>query len=191
MSAFVPEVAPLSRADIEQEATAITQRCYPHLLTSPGAFPIVRFFEFILPDMFDLETGVCDLGDDIEGMAFPDGRVFVSEETYRAACRNDGRPRMTMAHESYHGIRHCSQLKTQLVHTGGLVLYRRPSIPAYRDPEWQANVFASALLMPAVAIRKIVEAGNLATWERATVIASQFQVSLKAAEVRLKTLKLL
>jgi hypothetical protein len=31
----------------------------------------------------------------------------------------------------------------------GRELHRRHDVPSYRDPEWQANVFAAAVLMPA------------------------------------------
>ncbi len=156
MSAFVPEVSPMSRAEIEQDARQITRACYPHLLDNPGAFPIVEFFDFMLVERYGLQTGVSELGDGIEGMTFPDGRVLVSEETYRNAVDREGRARMTLAHESYHGIRHTSQIRSQLIHSGKVILQRRQSVPAFRDPEWQAKVFAAALLMPASAVRKLV-----------------------------------
>lgn len=189
MNALVPEVAPLSRAQIEQDAYKITRDCYPHLLTSPAAFPIVQFFDFVLGERHkNLISGVAELGDGIEGMTFPDGRVLVSEETYSNAVSGDGRARMTLAHESYHGICHCSQIRTQLVHGGKLVLYRRPSIPAFRDPEWQAKTFASALLLPASAVRLFATKHPRCGLVRA--VEQKFQVSRQAAEIRLTTLEL-
>ncbi len=35
-------------------------------------------------------------------------------------------------------------------------MYRRDTVPAYLDPEWQANRGAAALLMPAPIVRDLV-----------------------------------
>ncbi|VTT97600.1 Marine sediment metagenome DNA, contig: S01H1_L05206 OS=marine sediment metagenome GN=S01H1_13610 PE=4 SV=1: DUF955 [Gemmataceae bacterium] len=131
-----------------------------------------------------------DLGPGIEGLAFPDGRILVSEETYTSAVRNLGRARMTLAHESYHGIRHCRQLRQQLVHRDGrLVLARRGSIPPYRDPEWQANTFAAALLMPADAVRQLFQEYQDRE-QLIRAITNRMLVSRQAAEIRVQQLGL-
>src|SRR5215831_18064034 len=140
MSVYVPAVRPLSARNIEQQAIAITQRFYPELLTEPGEFPVLDFFDRLRDD-YHLDPGVEELSAGVEGITWPDGRVILSEQTYRAAFEGQGRARFTVVHEAYHGIEHRSQIQRALVHTGELVLYRRQTIAAFRDPEWQANTF--------------------------------------------------
>ena len=185
MSSWVPEVRPLSRADIERQAFAVLQRFYPKLLREPGWFPVIDFFD-ILRDAYGLDPGVEELSDGVEGVTWPDGRVILSEETYRAASQGNGRARFTVPHEGYHGIQHRGQIRRALVHTGGLVLHRRQSIPAYKDPEWQANVFAAAVLMPALMVKAVV--ANV--FDPVGAIVRTFGVSRTAAEVRISQLRL-
>jgi IrrE N-terminal-like domain len=188
MALYVPEVAPLSRRQIESEASGVLAEFYHRLLEEPGKFPVLDFFDHCLREVYGLDTGVKPLSDGVEGVTFPDGRVFVSEETYRRACRGDGRARFTVLHESYHGIRHRNQIRSRLVHFGGLVLRRRQSIPAFRDPEWQANVFAAAALMPAQMLRIVAQ--RAARPYLAREVSSTFGVSVQAAEVRISQLGL-
>jgi Zn-dependent peptidase ImmA (M78 family) len=72
--------------------------------------------------------------------------------------------------------------------TGELVVYRRQIVKPYRDPEWQANTFSSALLMPAQMVRL------LASKEHRLLLpgtmTEEFGVSFQAAEVRLKVLEI-
>lgn len=187
MSRLVPQVSPMSRAKIELQATQITQQFWPELLEQPGRFPVLDFFE-LLRDAYGLDPGVGQLSEGVEGITWPDGRVFVSEETYRGAAEGKGRPRFTIPHEGYHGIQHRRQIRNALVHTGQLVLHRRQAIPAYRDPEWQANTFASALLMPATMVQ--IVASQTDRWELGNVMQDVFGVSYRAAEVRLEKLAL-
>ncbi len=108
MSTYVPVVKPMSRMDIEADAKTVIRRFYPRLLRRPGQFPVLDFFD-LLKDEYGLEPGVEPLSDGVEGMTFPDGRVLVSEETYRGAHCGVGRCRFTVPHESYHGIKHRAQ----------------------------------------------------------------------------------
>jgi Zn-dependent peptidase ImmA (M78 family) len=110
----------------------------------------------------------------------------VSEKTYEGACAGKGRDRFTVVHEAFHGIRHRKQIREKLVHSGGLVLYRRKTIPPYRDPEWQANTFASAVLMPHPMVRQLskTESGPSLLW----AMKESFGVSLEAAKVRIDKL---
>lgn len=186
MASVVPLVAPMSRSAIEGDATKIILDYHPHLLRIPGAFPVLDFFDHVLREDFGLDPGVELLSDGVEGMTWPDGRVLISGETYCGADRNSGRPRFTVMHEAYHGIKHRLQIRKALVDTGELVLYRRHDIKPYIDPEWQANTFASAVLMPELMVRRLASKGS-----RALLISrmmSVFGVSQKAAEVRLAKL---
>lgn len=187
MSQLVPVVAPMSRVEIERDATLITVKFQPDLLRKPGCFPVLKLFD-ALRDQYDLDPGVEELSDGVEGMTFPDGRVLLSEETYRGAHEGHGRPRFTVLHECYHGIRHREQIRKALIDAGELVVYRRQSIKPFRDPEWQANAFAGAMLMPEQMVRL------LASRERRlllpTAMADEFGVSIQAAEVRLSVMKI-
>jgi len=55
------------------------------------------------------------------------------------------------------------------------------SVATYRDPEWQANRFAAALLMPRGLVRQCKSVEE---------IMRRFGVSKESAELRVKTLKL-
>jgi hypothetical protein len=181
-SDFVFAVSPLSRKDIEADATTILGRFVPSLLREPGPFDVVHFFDHTLRDVYKLDTAVQHLEDGVEGQAWPDGRVFVSENTYNMACLKDGRGRYTIAHECYHGIKHRSQIRNVLVHTGQATLYRRHSLPAYRDPEWQADYFAACVLMPAPMVGLL--ANRVANGQIVQSIVETFQVSWTAARIR-------
>jgi hypothetical protein len=185
MSAYVPAVAPQTRQQINADALAIIAQMYPDLLETPAPFPVLDFFDR-LKDDFGLDPGVEPLGDGVEGMTWPDGRVLVSEETYRDAFRGVGRARFTIPHEGYHGIRHRHQIRHCLVHKGQLVLYRQQQLEAFRNPEWQANEFAAAVLMPEPAVRILVN--GCAAHLRVSRMMQVFQVSRQAAEIRLRKL---
>jgi IrrE N-terminal-like domain len=186
MSAYVPEVAPMSRKDIEDYADRVNTKYHPGALEQPIPIPVVGFFDYVLYDDYDLETGVADLGDGIEGITYPDGRVYVDARTYEGAVGGNGRARFTIGHEAFHGMRHRKQIRNKLVHSGKLVLHRRNSLPAFRDPEWQANVFAGAFLMPAAMVRLL--ANDCERDALVDQLMRSFVVSRQAAEVRLKTL---
>ena len=72
--------------------------------------------------------------------------IAMTNRTYRALERGDGRARFTAAHELGHLVMHC-----------GMPTYF--AYGAQNDPlscpERQANVFAAAFLMPEVAFRKM------------------------------------
>lgn len=72
--------------------------------------------------------------------------VTLSWSTEAKLKRADPRARMTAAHEIGHLLLHCQQ---PVFH------YRSPPRNRELDPEWQANTFAAALLMPAVGFRKM------------------------------------
>lgn len=185
---YVPRVRPMSRAQIEADANAVIRRHYPKLLQKPGPFPVLDFFD-LLRDKYDLDPGVEQLSDGIEGMTFPDGRVIVSEETYRSAYDGVGRARFTVPHECYHGIQHRAQIRKALVDSGELVLYRRQTVKPYEDPEWQANTFAAAVLMPDEMVRRVCSKQN--SLIILPTMCDEFGVSVQAAEVRLKKLGLI
>ncbi len=188
MSQFVPVVAPISRAEIEEEAKLTIARFRPRLLAKPGCFPVLKLFDALGDPPHNLDPGVEVLSDGVEGMVYPDGRVLLSEETYRGADEEVGRPRFTVAHECYHGMKHSKQIRRALTDVGELVVCRRQNIKPFLDPEWQANAFGGALLMPEEMVRLLVAKERRVLL--AATMAEVFGVSMQAAEVRLNVLKI-
>lgn len=72
--------------------------------------------------------------------------ITLSETTYRKLCAGNPRARMTAAHELGHLLMH---------YRNPVFSYRTASRDPRVDPEWQANRFAAALLMPAQAFYKM------------------------------------
>ena len=189
MNQRVPRVRPRSKRQIESLSERILDSYKPNLLKVPGRLPVLDFFESYLPEKYELDTGVGELADGIEGLTSPDGQVLVNEETYRNACnsrksfKEHGRARFTIIHECGHGIMHRNELRSRMISTGKLVLHRRPDLPAFLDPEWQANYFAGALLMPRRAIKVLAEKEKSLLLPE--IISDEFGVSYTAAKVRM------
>jgi hypothetical protein len=187
MNHFVPVVAGMSRAEIERDSIRIITEFQPDLLRNPGRFPVLKLFES-LEDQYGLDVGVEELSDGVEGMTFPDGRVLLSEATYRGANDGAGRQRFTVLHECYHGIKHRKQIQRALVDVGELVMCRRQSIKPYLDPEWQANAFAAAVLMPEKMVRLLARRHH--RFSLPDAMATEFGTSIQAAEIRLEKLNI-
>ena len=185
-SRFVPCVASKTKRQIEDEAEAFLARHMPERLVVPGKTDVIEAFE-LLGDVYDLKPGVAELSDGVEGMTWPDGRVQVSEETYSRALQGHGRARFTIVHETYHGLYHRDQIKRVLIDEGELVLFRRSDIPVMVDPEWQANIFAGALLMPRAMVRQVIKEASGSC--EITDMIYYFGVSPAAAKVRLRKLR--
>ncbi|MDR2360242.1 MAG: ImmA/IrrE family metallo-endopeptidase [Oscillospiraceae bacterium] len=109
-------------------------------------FPIVEFMEMGMPQL--ISGFEYEISDETEmgvkhGETFPDNKkIVLREDVYYGAIAGKGRDRLTIGHE----IKHCLFDDSETVK-----LYRIDSdveIPAYIDPEWQANAFAGELLMP-------------------------------------------
>lgn len=75
--------------------------------------------------------------------------IIVRESVYYDATRGMPRARFTLAHELGHYILH---RKTNVSYARGL-----EKIPAYLNPEWQANTFAGEFLAPPALIREMSE----------------------------------
>jgi hypothetical protein len=95
-----------------------------------------------------------------------------------------GRARFTVAHEIGHVIMHAPWLRAVLQDGKNVLKLNRSSIPAYLDPECQANAFASALLMPTTLVASVLDRGG--NW---TDIHDLFHVSPEAARYRVTNLE--
>jgi hypothetical protein len=77
--------------------------------------------------------------------------ITVAARTYRDLGRGEGRARMTIAHEIGHLMMHCLR---------PVAMNRSNFYDRHCDPEWQADVFAAALLMPKAAFRRCRTVGE-------------------------------
>lgn len=114
-----------------------------------------------------------EMGPD-DGRTYPDaGLILLRQTVYDSAAKGDGRSRFTMCHELGHLV----------LHRGAGALARvNPNAPhaIYENSEWQADVFASFLMMPT----KLVGA----YWSVSQVMRD-FGVSQAAAVTRLNAIK--
>jgi len=109
--------------------------------------PILEFaLDDLVEDAYFRVANDDELGG-AEGMT--DGEhpvITLSASTYMGLGRSDSRARMTVAHELGH----------LLLHSGQHVFHFEEPVNDNRfDPEWQADQFAAALLMPRYAFAKM------------------------------------
>jgi tetratricopeptide (TPR) repeat protein len=90
----------------------------------------------------------------------------------------------TLAHEIAHYQLHLLGDEGQL---GQAYVYRFQQMPKDRR-EWQAERFASYLLMPASLLLSAIEGENLYQWSTLYRLRDQFQVSITALRIRLEDL---
>jgi len=145
------QVPPTSRKDICNLTGKIRQVLG---IKDSDAFPIIRFLEWVMPEIFqgfDLEI-IPKFSDEREACCFPDGNesnpegpvILLTEAVYEKACRNDGRARFTVAHEIGHVFLHRG-IPPSFSRSGLKGVELKP----FENSEWQANTFAADLLMPA------------------------------------------
>ena len=182
----LPVVAGRSLKNIEDQALAIVQWHYPGVLDNPQPFPVPEFSEFGIRDAYSFKLGPRQMPADIE--AFCDtthGIVYLREDVYDGMWDGDTRSRFTACHEIGHLILHSS---TRLTFTEadqlGMLYRRKDQIRPYEDPEWQANAFSAALLMPAPAVETLVTRVGFDV----SAMSETFLVSYSAAEIRLEKL---
>lgn len=163
-------VAPRSRKEIERIANNLRS-----LLDCTSLyFPILHLIELLsVPDEDGNVELNCEIVPDIEmpgeyaTYSPVQNTIRIRESVYLGASRNNGRDRFTLAHELGHFILHRSQeYKFARVDH---------HVPTYQDPEWQANTFASMLLMP----RHLIRGMDL------TEVAEKCATSRQAAEIAL------
>lgn len=166
-----PIAHPLSKQAIETYAEYIRKQtqctsCY---------MDIVGFIEFVIPKLdptFDYEY--------VEDEMLPAGvyayydpgenKLYVLNSVYVRASEGVGRDRFTLAHEVGH----------YLLHYDGLAYARSTTeIPAYCNPEWQANTFASAFLIPksltmSMSVEEIVDTCKV-SYQAATIAFNRNQ----------------
>ena len=135
------------------------------------AFPIMDVLEFRLAEHFPgFYVDVCtaqELGDD-EGQVIP-GRNLIKlrEDVYRRAWDGVGRDRFTACHEFAHYLMHREIPMSRMVPS--------TDYPIYRDAEWQADVFAGALLMSSRHARRFESPHDMADMCGVSDLAAEVQ----------------
>lgn len=168
MRNVVPIVNPLSKNQIELMATSILSEVQPEVLKGNCSVDIEYIYDVYIPEKFHIKTGYTDLGEiGPNVLGYTDASTkesYVEKSLYES--NEQGvirRCRSTIAHEGFHCIEHVSVLNffKSISRKEDDVLFRtdRRNIPAYIDPEWQAWIFAGALLMPTNLVRKHYERG--------------------------------
>ncbi|MFS4459264.1 ImmA/IrrE family metallo-endopeptidase [Bdellovibrio sp. HCB2-146] len=182
----VPVVPGLSRKQIEQSALEFLLIVAPECLEAPVPVPVREIFEDRL-DVFDYKALV---GKNIKGL---DGvtnvtkrEVTLPSATYKRLENGDCRARFTLAHEFGHMILHGNLALTQDLASADSVMFaRRSQLRAFEDPEWQANAFGAAVLMPYPMMRLLYKQGLMSVEN----VMETFHVSEPAAKLRVTQLK--
>lgn len=165
------EAAPMKTAQIEAIATQVRA----HLEIDVPWLPVPEILEHYLPLLIDgYAYDVRDVGEmgNRHGYFDPFEKLLVLRaDVYEGLCKGRGRDRFTATHELGH----------LLLHGAGLNRLKPGRVlPLYRDPEWQADAFAAAILMPEP---MVLECNSIAQ------VASEFGVSMAAASHRVRKLK--
>lgn len=141
-------------------------------LSDDEYFPIVEFIEWVLPQIqpdFILEIETHETMAGCYGLTYPSQhRMIIREDVYQKAIEGIPRDRFTLSHELGHYVLH-KENKVALARTNEI-------IPAYADPEWQANAFAADILIPMNGINDLT----------IDEIVKQYRVSRQAAEIQWK-----
>lgn len=107
-------------------------------------FPIVHFIEWVLANPendMGMEFEIVEPHEmqDTYGMTNTGRNIMnIRSDVYDRAVQGNPRDRFTLCHELGH----------YLLHQPESISYARGEIPAYRNPEWQANTFAAELMAP-------------------------------------------
>lgn len=190
-------VAPMSGAGIDQEAATLLKHSQANCLDPrfPQKVDVEAIFEFDIPKLTGFKTGFCDYPDGIEGCTDVGNLTSnVSSSLLKKNMKN--RRRSTIPHEAGHIWLHAPQLirarkvlifkdEKGRVHSG-LPRLSPQFVRRFENPEWQADRFAAALLMPTEPVKACVQHGL-----SIPQIASLFEVSVALATSRLKGLGLL
>lgn len=167
-------VPPTSKANLEQYALQIRHQLgLDDVVFVPVISVIEKRISLLLDSSFNYEyVPTRDLPLEYAHYNPISNLLTIREDVYFRACEGSPRDRFTIAHEIGHFC----------LHSNGVILSRaqdRQRIPAYRNPEWQANTFASFFLMPQHLIR------GMSPKE----IAKKFGTSYQAATIALESRK--
>lgn len=146
MSSYIAN--PISRKKI-REITNFIRKQFG--LSDETFFPVIHFLEFGMPEIdnnFNFEVVPINEMNGCYAETYPEkSKIDIREDVYDRATDNIPRDRFTIAHEIGHFI----------MHRPGRIAFARGNrleqLPAFKNPEWQANTFAGELLAPPNIIR--------------------------------------
>ena len=176
-----PPVPSRTWASIDKEAQIVFRRLFPNLDNFFKPQAMLWVFEGGLMDDFNIGYGVESLPFGEDGkFNFVTNEIILDEEVYNALVLDDGRARFTVAHEIGHGLLHGGYMKAS---SGRVPTMKRSSIPAYMDPECQANRFASEFLLPSPLVL-----GHLQRGDSLTQVSRHFRTSHTATRIKCEEL---
>lgn len=181
----LPQVVGMRKVEIERRANTFLRETCPAVLTVPCPTPIEDLLQFEIEEKYGIIFSTDNLSAPAEGVTIPGEipEIRLSEGVFDELLEHNGRARFTGSHEIGHGILHVHQLKEVLVSTRqqNLLFRKTSSIPVWANPEWQANKFATYILMPsATMVAAINQYGP-----NVPRLAEIYQVSLQAMTFRL------
>ncbi|WII72169.1 ImmA/IrrE family metallo-endopeptidase [Bdellovibrio sp. 22V] len=182
----VPVVRGLSTKEIEQHALEFLMLTAPECLDTPMPVPVLEIFENML-DRFGYTPAI---GKNVKGLGgvtdVTNREIELPLASYNRLEKGDPQGRFTAAHEFGHMILHgqSNAVGGKYPSRENVTFARRSQLRAFEDPEWQANTFAAAVLMPYPMMKQLFKTGKM---DVQTVIEA-FKVSKTAAEIRVKKL---
>ncbi|WP_332238861.1 ImmA/IrrE family metallo-endopeptidase [Sporolactobacillus sp. KGMB 08714] len=165
---------PLSRRNI-REIVMFIRRLFD--LNKAEPFPIMRFLESCMSEIdenFNYEIVPIEQMPDKYAVTYPEEHLIkIRQDVYDRACDGSHLDRFTIAHEIGHYILH-QPAKVAFARS----INGKTKIPAFKEPEWQANTFAGELLAPPDLIKGM----------SIPEVSIHFNVSPKVAEIQLEHL---
>ena len=164
-------VKPRSARDIGARALAWRDTLH---VSNTWAPDMIRLLEVEIPKLVSEFALVVrsdnEMGDAEAYTEFNPVHIAVRGSVYQLAMRNDGRSRMTLAHELGHLVMHpgAAKLRSTSSSSDG-------HLKIFESAEWQAKKFAALFLVPDHVALQFSTADQLAT---------SCQVSLQAAQIR-------
>jgi hypothetical protein len=203
MSFDIHIVDPQSIKGIERVVQSFLKNFDPGLYDAPAITDVLKAGDVWIGKYADVYIDIDDnLPPNVEARFEAHKAVIkVSSATYKALCdptsRNHFRARFTLAHEISHVLLHKMQIlqmtKDDLQLQAVLNRENPEGIPAYRRPEWQANIGGGAILMPEDTFRiKLSELLNegIRGDDLLYELSESFAASIAAVEKRLEKLRI-
>ncbi len=183
-------VAPTSKKIIEKSAIQYLINHCPESLEQPGPIDIERILDVLLFESHGFSTKIVQsfLDPTVEAQTNLLERTIEIKESCYNELHQAKRGRFTAGHEAGHVILHSSQLYSSLI-IHKRILPCIGELPTYRNPEWQADHFSGALLMPLLTVLDFIEELKKRGFNDYNIIkevSEKYLVSYKAAQTRIK-----
>lgn len=183
---LVRKVPPKRSSEIDEIANTALVRIFKYHQNALQPYAFLKFFEGGGLRNLGLEYGVEELVGEEAHYDASANAIILDVRTYDALYGDRPRAKFTLAHEIGHALLHGPYFRTEILRGRSLQQqFPRKVLAPYEDPEWQANRFAGAFLMPTNLVVKAIREG----WSDKK-IADYFGVSLEAAQIRRQKIKI-